>query len=105
LGSPPPAGIAATIRHRLQRSLTGLRLDHADLLFLHSNLIPDEYDFPDPESQDRFATRCSLYVNQVIPTFEALQTEGLIGAWGITGDGLPTTIRQALDHPSQPGAV
>jgi aryl-alcohol dehydrogenase-like predicted oxidoreductase len=105
LGSPPPAEIAATIRRRLQRSLTGLRLDHVDLLFLHSNLIPDDYDFPDPEFQDRFATRWSLYVNQVIPAFEALQTEGLIGAWGITGVGLPTTIRQALDHPSRPGAV
>ena len=105
LGSPPAAEIAPTIRRRLQRSLAGLRLARVDLLFLHSNIVPDDYTYPDPEFQDRFATRWSLYVNEVIPAFEALQAEGLIGAWGITGVGLPATIRTALHHTPQPGAV
>ncbi len=105
LGSPPAAEIGATIRRRLERSLAALRLDRVDLLFLHSNIIPDDYRYPDPEHQDRFATRWSLYEEQVVPTFEALQTDGLIGAWGITGVGLPSAIRRALAHERRPGAV
>ena len=105
LGSPPAAEIAATIRRRLERSLAGLRLRRVDLLFLHSNIIPDDYHYPEPEFQDRFATRWSLYVNEVIPTFASLQAEGLIGAWGITGVGLPATVRDALNHLAKPGAV
>ena len=105
LGSPPANEIAPTIRRRLQRSLEGLGLERVDLLFLHSNIVPDSYTYPDPEHQDRFATRWSLYVNEVIPTFEALQAEGRIGAWGITGVGIPATIREALGHNPKPGAV
>ncbi len=105
LGSPPADEIAATIRRRLQHSLAGLQLAHVDLLFLHSNIVPDDYNYPDRELQDRFATRWSLYENEVIPTFQALQQEGLIGAWGITGVGIPATIREALVNTLRPGAV
>jgi aryl-alcohol dehydrogenase-like predicted oxidoreductase len=105
LGSPPADDIAAMIRRRLERSLAGLRLAHVDLLFLHSNIIPDDYTYPDPELQDRFATCWSLYQDQVIPTFEALRAEGLIGAWGITGVGLPASIRAALAGEPKPAAV
>ncbi len=105
LGSPPAEEIAATIRRRLERSLAGLRLQRVDVLLLHSNIIPDDYAYPDPELQDRFATRWSLYREHVIPTFAALQSEGLIGAWGITGVGLPATIRRALASEPRPAVV
>jgi aryl-alcohol dehydrogenase-like predicted oxidoreductase len=105
LGSPPRDDIAAMIRRRLERSLAGLRLQRVDLLFLHSNIIPDDYVYPEPELQDRFATRWSLYRERVIPTFEALKGEGLIGDWGITGVGLPGSIRDALADDPKPAAV
>lgn len=105
LGSPPAAGIGATIRRRLERSLATLRLARVDLLFLHSNIIADDYRYPQPEHQDQFATRWSLYQDQVIPAFEALQAEGLIGAWGITGVGVPSAIHRALAHERRPAAV
>ena len=105
LGSPHADEIEPTIRRRLERSLAGLRLDRVDLLFLHSNIIPDDYSYPDPEFQDRFATRWSLYRSHVIPTFEALREEGRIGAWGITGVGLPATIREAINSDPKPAVV
>jgi aryl-alcohol dehydrogenase-like predicted oxidoreductase len=105
LGSPPALDIAPMIQGRLERSLAGLKLERVDLLFLHSNIVPDDYHYPDPELQDRFATRWSLYQDEVIPTFEALKAQGLIGDWGITGVGLPATIRQALASDPGPAAV
>ncbi len=105
LGSPRADAIEATIRRRLQRSLEALRSDQVDLLFLHSNIIPDDYVYPEPDLQDRFATRWTLYRERVIPAFEALRAEGLIGAWGITGVGLPATIRDALITEPRPAAV
>ncbi len=42
------------------------------------------------------ATPWSVYRKEVVPTSEALQTEGLIGAWGITGVGVPAQIIEAL---------
>jgi aryl-alcohol dehydrogenase-like predicted oxidoreductase len=105
LGSPPAGDIASMIRQRLERSLTTLRLSRVDLLFLHSNIVPDDYRFPEADLQDRFATRWTLYREHVVPAFEALRDEGLIGAWGITGIGLPASILDALDATPRPAAV
>ncbi len=108
LGSPPAEEVEATIRRRLERSLASLRVERVDLLFLHSNIVPDDYVFPSAEDaamQDRFATRASLYRHAVIPCFEQLQREGLIGAWGITGTGLPDCILDALRTDPKPAVV
>lgn len=108
LGSPPAEEVDGTIRRRLARSLASLRLERVDLLFLHSNIVPDDYVFPRAEDaglQDRFATRASLYRDAVIPCFEALKREGLIGAWGITGTGLPDCIIDALATDPKPAVV
>ena len=106
IGSPPAEEIEDTIRRRLQRSLTALKLDRVDLYFLHSMIIPDAYVFPhDADIQHKFATRWSLYTKHVIPVFEKLKQEGLIGAWGISGIGLPERILKALDYTVKPAAV
>ncbi|MEE4299797.1 MAG: aldo/keto reductase [Pseudomonadales bacterium] len=108
LGSPPAEEVEATIRRRLERSLASLRVERVDLLFLHSNIVPDDYVYPRSEDaalQDRFATRASLYREAVIPCFEALQREGRIGAWGITGTGLPDSIVEALGTEPRPAVV
>jgi len=106
LGSPPADEIGAIVRRRLERSLLALRLDHVDLLLLHSNLIPDDFVYPrDAASQDRFATRISLFTDAVLPVFEALRDEGLIGAWGITGVGVPATVIDVLGSAKPPAVV
>ena len=106
LGAPAPNEAAATIRRHLERSLATMGLDRVDILLLHSNIIPDDYRFPrDAAVQARFATPLSVYRNEVVPTFEALQREGLIGAWGITGVGLPDTIVEALTDARRPAVV
>ena len=46
LGTVPAADVDATIRRRLERSLETLRLNRVDVLFLHSNIVPDGYMFP-----------------------------------------------------------
>jgi aryl-alcohol dehydrogenase-like predicted oxidoreductase len=106
LGTVPASEVAATIRRRLERSLSAMRLSRVDLLFLHSNIVPEGYRFPrDAATQSGFATPFTLYRDAVIPTFESLQSEGLIGAWGITGIGLPGTIIDALNLPTRPAVV
>src|SRR5262249_34466840 len=40
-----------------------------------------------------------------IPGMEALVRAGKIGAWGITGTGVPDTIIKALGHEKRPSAV
>ena len=108
LGSPPAEEVEATIRRRLERSLASARVARVDLLFLHSNIVPDDFVFPVPEDaalQHRFATRRSLWREAVIPVFEQLVREGLIGDWGITGVGLPASILEVLGEAPAPAVV
>jgi aryl-alcohol dehydrogenase-like predicted oxidoreductase len=59
----------------------------------------------DNERRSEFATTWSLYCDAVVPAFERLKEEGLIGAWGITGVGVPATIIDALERMPRPQAV
>jgi aryl-alcohol dehydrogenase-like predicted oxidoreductase len=106
LGSPPASQVASNIKRSLERSLATMRLPRVDILFLHSNIIPDDYVYPrDAAVQDRFATKRSLFESQVVPAFEGLVHEGLIGHWGITGVGLPATIIDVLAGAPKPAVV
>jgi len=90
----------------LLRSLETMKIERADLFFLHSNICPDDYLYlRDAEFQDRFATRWSLYQDAVVPAFEKLKEKGLIADWGITGTGLPKCIMDALRAEVAPAAV
>ncbi len=106
LGSPPAHEVYRKTEESLRRSLLHMRREQVDLFFLHSNICPDSFTYPRfAERQDKFATRWSLYLDQVIPAMERLKASGLIGAWGITGTGIPMVIRQALMHSSKPSVV
>ena len=106
LGTPAALEAPSIIRNHLERSLVALRLPRVDLLLLHSNIVPDGFQFPrDAAVQNRFATPVSIYREQVIPTFLALMHEGLIGNWGITGVGLPDLIIEALRGEPKPAVV
>lgn len=103
LGTPAPEEVAGNLTASLEESLQRLQLEHVDLFFLHSNIIPDNYDAS--AYTDRPATRWQIYAEQFIPACEALQAQGRIGAWGITGIGIPACILDALDQAQKPAAV
>lgn len=106
LGDPGPGEVAAKIDRSLTRSLATLELDRIDALILHSNVVPDGYLQPrHAEFASRLATPWTRFVEEVRPAFEALVATGRIGAWGITGIGLPRTIREVIAADPAPAVV
>ena len=106
LGSPPADEVYARLEKSLLRSLETLKIERVDLFFLHSNICPDDYTYPqDGAMQYRFATSWSLYQEHVVPSFEKLKEKGLIADWGITGTGLPKSIMDALREDTKPAAA
>ncbi len=101
LGAPPIGEAGARLEASLDASLEAMRLTHADIFFLHSNICTDDYVYARYQHRrDRFATPWSMYLSEVVPAFEDLKARGRIRAWGITGVGIPATIVAALgDHP------
>ena len=106
LGSPPEGEVSGRLEASVRKSLATLRLERIDLFFLHSNIASEGYAFAHGDSRrDQFSTRWDLYAGEVIPALENLKAQGLIGAWGITGIGVPQTIIQALDYGEKPQAI
>lgn len=106
IGSPPAETVYPHLRASLEASLAAMRLERVDLFFLHNEICPDDFVYPvDNERRAEFATSWSLYRDAVVPAFEQLKEEGLIGGWGITGVGVPQTIIDALENAPRPQAV
>jgi aryl-alcohol dehydrogenase-like predicted oxidoreductase len=106
LGTVPSGTAAAALESSLDASLAAMQLDLVDVFFLHSNICEEDTVYAHGnEHRDRFATTWSQYVEEVIPAFEDMQARGRIGAWGITGIGLPATIIKALEHERRPAVV
>ena len=106
LGTVAAEDVYPRFRTSLEQSLRTMRLERADLFFLHNEICPDDFAYPvDNERRAMFATAWSLYRDAVVPAFERLRQEGLIGAWGITGVSVPATIIEALEQPIRPQAV
>jgi aryl-alcohol dehydrogenase-like predicted oxidoreductase len=103
LGSPAPGAVEATLTKSLDESLARMRLERVDVFLLHSNIIPDNYDAI--AYADRPATIWSLYEKQFRPACENLVAQGRIGAWGLTGIGIPDEIILALAESPKPGVV
>jgi aryl-alcohol dehydrogenase-like predicted oxidoreductase len=99
LGNPAPADVVERLTRSLESTLATMRLERLDVFFLHTNICADDYEYLRYQNRrDRFATTWSLYVDQVVPAFEALKAQGRIGAWGITATGVPSAILDALRH-------
>jgi aryl-alcohol dehydrogenase-like predicted oxidoreductase len=106
LGEIPPGEVAARLESSLDASLEAMRLDHADILFLHSNICEPDYVYARHNDRRRaFATPWPLYAEAFIPAMEDLKRRGRIGAWGITGVGVPATILKAIAHQPAPAVV
>ncbi|MGZ6953229.1 MAG: aldo/keto reductase [Acidimicrobiia bacterium] len=102
----PPGPVFDRMEMSLVRSLASLRLDRVDILWLHSNVVPDGYVQPHhPETAAKLATPWSRFVAEVRPAFARLIDAGRIGAWGITGIGLPRTVLDVIADDPPPDAV
>ena len=106
LGEPSVGTVVKKLEASLDASLAAMRLEHVDLYFLHSNICEDDTVYAHGNDQrPSFATPWRQYVEEVVPAFEDLKRRGRIGAWGITGVGVPSTVLEALQHDVKPSVV
>ena len=99
VNAPPAAAVAELLRSSLRESLARLRLERVDVFIVHNMLVADA-------DADRYAgTPLALFEAAVRPALEGLVSEGLAGAWGITGIGVPDAVITALRSGTPPGAV
>ncbi|MDF1686581.1 MAG: aldo/keto reductase [Parvibaculaceae bacterium] len=106
LGTIAGEDVYPRLKKTLVRSLETLGREQMDVFFLHTNIRPDDYTYlENSETQDQFSTRWTLYEQSVVPAFHKLISEGLIGAWGITGVGVPRSVMEALRADAAPGVV
>ena len=106
LGTQPPGTSYERLAASLSATLAAMRLDTVDLYFLHSNIHADDLAYTHGnDRRDLIGTSWSRYVEEVAPAFERLKAEGRIGAWGITGIGVPTDVIRALGHETKPAVV
>jgi len=95
LGNPPPGEVLDRLRTSLDDSLARMKLERVDLFFLHNMIVADGDD----------GTSRTLFVDAVIPAFEILMKESRIGAWGITGIGVPDAILETIESDPPPQAI
>ena len=99
LGDPPADQVLSLLEESLDESLARMKLDRVDLFFLHNQIIPDG------SGGQGQGTPRSLFMGYVVPALEQLVAGGRIGAWAITGIGVPDSIIQAVQADPAPAAV
>jgi aryl-alcohol dehydrogenase-like predicted oxidoreductase len=104
LGNPPAEQIESALRQSIEGSLRRIQVDHLDLFFLHSNIVPDGHAMWQRPDTARF-TPLSVFMNMVRPAFARFVRQGLIAAWGVTGIGHPDAIEAVLGDSPKPAAV
>jgi len=105
IGSPEPGTVLATFRSSLQASLRAMRVDHVDLFFLHGHIAPPPGEAGGAGRDLSDYTPWDIYVDEVIPAFEALVDDGLIRHWALTGVDTPEAIIAAVGSDRRPAAV
>jgi aryl-alcohol dehydrogenase-like predicted oxidoreductase len=106
LGTVPAGEAAGRLTASLEASLAALRLPRVDLFFLHTNISPDGFVYAHgADRQAQAATNWSQYAGEVVPAMQRLQADGRIGAWGITGIGVPDAVLAALADDRKPAVV
>jgi aryl-alcohol dehydrogenase-like predicted oxidoreductase len=94
-----PEALERRIAESLRASRERLRVDHIDLLLLHSQLQPDD----GPSAPRLLSVRPFREV--VRPAFERLKQQGEIGGWGLTGVGHPRALMDVLSEDPLPDAI
>jgi aryl-alcohol dehydrogenase-like predicted oxidoreductase len=106
LGTPAPGEAGGRLEASLTASLAAMRLARIDVFFLHSNIHLEGFAYAHgDERKDSFSTGWRTYLDEVVPAFERLKSQGRIGAWGITGIGEPAAVLAALAQAPSPDAV
>ena len=106
LGTVPEDEVYPRLRRSLEASLKDMRLERVDMMLLHSEIRPDDFQYPAGQPpRDERSTALSLYRAAVRPAFARLVQEGLIGHWGITGINHAAATIEALSEGSRPAAV
>lgn len=95
LGSPDPSDVYSDLYRSLEQSLTRMRVSKVDLMILHGMIVPDDVQGVDKKFDS--GTPLSLYRSHVRGAFQKLKEEGLIGKWGITGIGVPSTLLEVIN--------
>ena len=99
LGNPDAREVAGILETSLNESLARLKLDSVDLFFIHNMIVPDD------TADVYLGTPCSLFIEAARPALEELRRRGRIGAWGITGIGVPDAVIETLRDDPPPAAV
>lgn len=106
LGTVPAGEVYARLRASLEASLKAMRLERVDMLLLHSEIRPDDFEYPPGQPpRDERSTSLALYREAVRPAFARLVREGLIQHWGITGINHAAATIDALSAGPRPSAV
>ncbi|MCR6670943.1 aldo/keto reductase [Devosia ginsengisoli] len=106
LGTVSADEVYPRLRASLEQSLKAMRLERVDMLLLHSEIRPDDFEYPPGQPpRDERSTSLSLYREAVRPAFTRLVSEGLIGHWGITGINHAAATIDALSAAPLPAAV
>jgi len=99
LDNPPADQVFSVLEQSLKDSFDRMKVERVDLFFLHSQIVPDD-------CVDRYdGTPRELFVNSVVPAFERLVSDGRIGAWAITGIGIPSAVLATIQADPHPAAV
>ncbi len=106
VGTVPAGEVYDRFRRSLEESLKTMRIDSVDAFFLHNEICPDDFAYPDRYGpRDEVATTLSLYRDAVVPAMERLREEGLIGVWGITAVSVVDAIQEAIRTAPHPQVV
>jgi aryl-alcohol dehydrogenase-like predicted oxidoreductase len=97
--NPRSDEVASRIETSLFDSFARLRIDYVDLFLLHNQIISDD------DVQNYRGTTHSLFVDIVRPIFEQMVQDGKIGAWGLTGIGVPAQLLQTINEDPPPAAI
>ncbi|AVF03374.1 MULTISPECIES: aldo/keto reductase [Devosia] len=106
LGTVAPDQAYARLRASLEQSLAAMRLERVDMMLLHSEIRPDDFEYPPGQPpKDERSTALTFYREAVRPAFAQLVRDGLIGDWGITGINHAAATIAALSDGPLPAAV
>lgn len=100
LGNPDAVDVLPNFEKSLNESFSRLKLSYVDVFFLHGQIIPDHMVDVTPGGTTR-----TLFVEAVRPALDQLKRRGVIGAWGVTGIGVPESILETLHDDTPPSAV
>lgn len=106
IGNVEPGTAYDRFRASLEKSFADMRLNRVDLFFLHGHITQAApWEGAPTEADVAGHTRWDAYVEEVIPAFQRLVTEGLIGAWGLTGVDMPQAIIDGVQREAKPAAI